>query len=176
MARLIDVDALGLALASVSAVLSGLGLAVGLGGGGHASLIAVVVGAVVFLVVIIVYPRLFVTPRREPYETGRLVCDSGPHDVESGSWTYLELEVKEGDRIAGLLTEVDGYDFDWSIVDQDNLAAALRDEDFCEEVGNEAVTADRVKWKVPRPGPWYLLLRAPRRQLVREVEVHLQRT
>lgn len=144
--------------------------------------IAVVAAVLIFAGVMWLFP--LVAETKLPSKSARTmpegprgdeVCDPGPHDVESGTFTYLELDVRKDDRIEGLLSETDGYDFDWSIVDQGNLAAALNEREYDVDAGNEGVSADEISWIVPDYGQWYLLLTAPRRQIVREVEVHLGR-
>jgi len=83
--------------------------------------------------------------------------------------------VTKGDRVRGHLGETTGQDFDWYIVDEDNLVLARRRESFEYEQGAEGVTADRVRWTPRRDGPWYLLLDLYRRSNPREVEVRLRR-
>lgn len=103
------------------------------------------------------------------------ICDPGPYDVESGKPTQVPFDAKSGDQIEGYLKEIDGYDFDWSIVDRTNLVAALRGDDYYEELGGQGDSIYEVEWTVPEPGPWFLLLSAAYRQIVREVLVHLER-
>ena len=190
-------DAVRLALAVISAVFSGAGLIAWLGGGPLGVTVAVVSGVLIFALVMIVYPRVSVkevgqeTPQEPPERPAvpvitkskspakptppspRRVCEPGPHDVEGGAVFSLELDVQEGERVEGILHELDGYDFDWYIVDRANLVAALNWGPFDEEVGGEDVSTDEVDWRVPRRGPWYLLFMAPRKQYTREIEVDL---
>lgn len=114
--------------------------------------------------------------RHEPQEN-REVCKKGPYEVEPGSQNYTEipLNVRKGERIHGRIEEVNGMEFDWYILDEANLVRHKNSEEFWFERSERSIEASRIySWKVPRNGPWFLVLEAPLKQDVREVLVDLR--
>lgn len=100
------------------------------------------------------------------------VCPSGPYDISPGTPRKIELDVKPGEAIRGKL---DGdRDFDYDIVDERNYVLLRRREDFVSVISGEGEVAYSVRWKVPRKGPWFLVLSAPRRSNERRVSVFLR--
>ncbi|MFI5417724.1 MAG: hypothetical protein ACHQ2Y_02335 [Candidatus Lutacidiplasmatales archaeon] len=113
--------------------------------------------------------------KSEPETRAGLACPPGPYDVESGQFQEIGLDVEKEEKVRGRLFEIDGQDFDWVIVDERNSVGVHQREDYRYEVGNDHVTADLVNWRVPRGGPWYLILEIPYRQNPRSVRVELKR-
>lgn len=103
------------------------------------------------------------------------ICDEGPYEIESGEYTLIELKVSKGDKIRGRIEEVDGLDFDWYIVDENNLVDFKNGEGFDYEDGGEGLAAYTLRWTVKKKGPWYLVLEVPRRQIARSVGVYLRK-
>lgn len=103
------------------------------------------------------------------------MCDPGPHEIEAGEFTELPLDVRKGERIKGRLIEEDGQDFDWVIVDEENSVAKRDGARFDSVLGEDHTAASRVNWRVPRDGPWYLILEIPYRQNPRSIRVGLAR-
>jgi hypothetical protein len=114
------------------------------------------------------------TSRSNPRKTSNQACSSGPHTVVPGKPTKIRLNTKKGDTIDRYLEESDGYDFDWWIVDEENMILYLNKEDYDMIDGDVNVRASKVSCKVPDGGPWYLLLDTSGRQYDREVEVNLR--
>ena len=104
----------------------------------------------------------------------RNVCDPGPHDVESGGPTKITLEVERGLRLVGTLEERDGDDFEWMIIDEDNWVKYLQTSRCDVEGQGRGKGAYKISWKVPSGGPWFLVIEAYGKQLVREVTVNLR--
>jgi len=104
----------------------------------------------------------------------RNVCDSGPHDVEPGRPIKIALEVERGLRLVGTLEERDGDDFEWMIVDEDNWVRYLQTGRCDVEGQGRGKGAYKISWKVPSGGPWFLVLEAYGKQLIREVSVNLR--
>jgi hypothetical protein len=104
----------------------------------------------------------------------RNVCDPGPHDVEAGRPTKIALEVERGFTLVGTLEERDGDDFEWMIVDEDNWVMYLQTGRCDVEGQGRGKGAYKISWKVPSGGPWFLVLEAYGKQLVREVSVNLR--
>lgn len=113
--------------------------------------------------------------REEPESTIRLACRPGPYDVGVGEYTSVPLAAEKGERVKGRLFELDGQDFDWAIVDERNSVRVHEGEDYSFEREGDHVHADTVSWKVPKPGPWFLILEIPYRQNPRSVKVELRR-
>ncbi len=118
--------------------------------------------------------RLEAGKKVRPEQTGE-VCGAGPYLVEGGELLYIELDVREGERIRGRIEEVDGDDFDWYIVDEPNLVLAMNREGFEYERGDDHVSGAALKWDVPAGGPWFLILDLYRRFNSRKIEVILRR-
>jgi len=108
-------------------------------------------------------------PKRGP------VCEPGPYEVSYGKPARVELDVSKGDKITGRLEETDGYEFDWFIVNEDNLVKHLRDKRFEKEAKGSGDHIYQISWEVPDKGPWILVLETTGTQVIREVEVHLRR-
>jgi len=106
--------------------------------------------------------------------TSGLVCDPGPYDIDGGEMVIIELDVRKGEHANGHLAEETGDDFDWYIVDEDNLVDARDREGFDYAQGGEGVSADRVRWTVRQEGPWFLIIDLYRRSNPRRVEVNLR--
>jgi len=104
----------------------------------------------------------------------RNVCDPGPHDVESGRPTKIALEVERARRLVGTLEERDGDDFEWMIVDEDNWVRYMQTGRCDVEGHGRGKGVYKISWKVPSGGPWFLVLEAYGKQLVREVYVNLR--
>ncbi len=101
------------------------------------------------------------------------ICSSGPYDVEGGETHHIKLNVKKGDHIVGRLSEVDRYEFDWYIVDEENLVLVETGENFDLVAEGYDANAHRVDWEVQSKGPWFLVLDLPYKQYARSIEVHL---
>ncbi len=86
----------------------------------------------------------------------------------------IELNVRKGDHIVGILEEEDDQDFDWFIVDEENLVWLKNGYDFEEVAGMDHVTADRIDWEVDSKDPWFLVFRLPHRQYARSIKVKLR--
>jgi len=104
----------------------------------------------------------------------RNVCDPGPHDVESGRPMKVALEVERSVTLVGTLEERDGDDFEWMIVDEDNWVRYLQTGRCDVEGQGRDKGAYKISWKVPAGGPWFLVLEAYGKQLIREVSVKLR--
>lgn len=96
-------------------------------------------------------------------------------EIPIGGYAQTTLNVAKGDRVTGYLREEDGYDFDWYILDEKNLVKFSEDENFHASRSDEAVSTSRIRWKVPKGGPWYLVMAIYRKSIVRTVEVVLRR-
>ena len=107
--------------------------------------------------------------------TSGQICDPGPYLLEGGEIRYIELDVRPREYVQGRIEERDGDDFDWYIVDEENLVLAKGEENFEDEAGDDHVPAAVVDWQVPTDGPWFLILSLYRRQNDREIAVHLRR-
>ncbi len=128
-------------------------------------------------------PRKRSRPRPEPPKPDltvvltrgvRNVCDPGPHDVEPGRPTKVALEVDRGFTLVGTLEEQGGDDFEWMIVDEDNWVRYLQTGRCDVERQGRGKGAYKISWKVPSGGPWFLVLEAYGKQLVREASVNLR--
>ena len=104
----------------------------------------------------------------------RNVCSRGPHDVEPGKPTKIPLEVREGIPLTGTLEEEDGDDFEWMIVDEDNYVKYRQGERFAALASGRDKGAYKVWVVIPRRGPWFLVLEAYGKQLIREVWAELR--
>ncbi len=102
------------------------------------------------------------------------ICSSGPHEVEGGGTHHIELNVRKGDHIVGRLSEVDGYDFDWYIVDEKNLVLVESGENFDPVAEGYDTNAHTVDWEVKSKAPWFLVLDLPHKQYARSIKVHLR--
>lgn len=110
-----------------------------------------------------------------PRLTGR-VCDVGPFAIDAYTMREFPLDLAKGERVVGNITETNGQDFDWFIVDRSNLAAARRGEEFDYRQGNANDYAGEIKWRATKDGPWYLLFDHSRKQLPRLIAIYLERT
>jgi hypothetical protein len=117
-------------------------------------------------------------PKQDPTPTQargvRGVCDSGPYDVESGRPTKIPLEVEPGFTLVGTLEERDGDDFEFMIVDEDNWVSYQQGRNYDAEDEDYGESVYKIDWKVPSGGPWFLVLEAYGKQLVRVVLVNLR--
>ncbi len=86
----------------------------------------------------------------------------------------IKLNVKKGDHIVGRLSEVDRYEFDWYIVDEENLVLVETGENFVPVAEGYDMNAYTVDWEVKSKGPWFLVLDLPHKQYARSIEVHLR--
>ena len=168
----------------LSAIASFAGVAAVLGVGLQRYLAAALVSAAIFVLVLL-GSRSWITRKEvaenraeqrggEPWASG-LACDQGPYEVEAGEMQVIELDVQRGERIQGRLREVDGQDFNCYIVDEENLVGARNDEEFNYIRSGESVAADRIRWKVNKDGPLYLLLDLYGKQCDRMIRVSLRR-
>ncbi len=171
-------------LTVLGAVVSFAAFAAVFGGGWVGYVFATVVAAVVFVAAFFLYrERVPPVPAAKGHRPGPAqpqralgpVCDPGPYEVDAGELVDIELDVHEGERIRGHLAELDGQDFDWHLVDERNLVKLRNGEDYTEVRGNERVSADRLTWKVPHDGPWFMVLDLYGRQNPRTVRVSLRR-
>lgn len=105
----------------------------------------------------------------------RFACNPGPYEIEVGEFAEVPLATRKGERLLGRLIEIDGQDFDWAIVDQSNSILVHEREEYDYVKGEDHVSASEVNWKVPKDGPWYLVLEIPYRQNQRSVRVELRR-
>ncbi len=120
--------------------------------------------------------RLEAAKKERPKKrTSGEICDTGPYETEGGEILYIELDVREGERIQGRIEEVDGDDFDWYIVDEANLVLAMNREGFEHERGDHHVPGAVLQWEVLKDGPWFLVLDLYRRFNPRKIEVHFRR-
>ena len=103
------------------------------------------------------------------------VCEPGPYEVEGGSIFEIELDVRKGERVKGHITEVDGDDFDWQIVNERNLVALRNGDEFNSARGEDHVTATTVNWRASQDGPWFLVLDTYGRSNARVIRVNLRR-
>ena len=103
------------------------------------------------------------------------VCKEGPYRIQSGIYQQVELNVSKDDIIEGTLEDKNGNDFDWFIVGEADFVDFKNGKRFNYEVGGEQEAAHRVRWKVSKKGPWFLILEAPHRQNPRSVRVQLRR-
>ncbi len=156
------------------------GVSAYLGGGITGVEVSVVLAAIVVATLIILWPKLreqtqtVQTDGPAQVEGTSQVCPPGPHDVVYGETTKLELNVKEGNRLAGFVREVNSDFFDWCIVDEDNLVRFFDGKSFSYIDGEKNTVVSKVHCQVPHSGPWYLLLDIGSRQNDREVEVSLR--
>ncbi len=104
----------------------------------------------------------------------RNVCEAGPYDVEPGRPTKVPLTVEQGFTVTGTLEEEDGDRFEWMIVDEDNWVEYLQTAECEAEDWGEDEGVYKVVWKVPPGGPWFIVLEAYGKQLVRVVQVNLR--
>ncbi len=138
-------------------------------------IVGTVVGAVYFLREKGFWEARKPTPKTiETSKEPRIACDPGPHQLEGGEILHLTLDVRMGDHIKGRIQEVDGDDFDWYIVDEENLIAYLNREEFEYADGNDHVAATTVDWVVDEEGPWFLVLDLYRRYNTRIIEIDLR--
>lgn len=157
------------------------------GGGATGVAASVVLAVIVAAALLILRPRLHpstplaLAPRRISTPrpkisavAGNQACSPGPYDVVPGRPTKIPLKMKGGDTIDGYIAEVDGYDFNWCIVDEENLIQYLNGEKFYPLEDADDVPASKVSCKIPHDGPWYLLLDIYGKQITREVEVNLR--
>ena len=72
------------------------------------------------------------------------------------------------------MEETDGSDFDWFIVNEDDLVIYLRGERFKSAQKGSGEGVYKIAWEVPEKGPWILVLETAGTQLIRKVEVHLR--
>lgn len=124
---------------------------------------------------------------RIPSPTAEIISEPDRHDdddaedlvtetveLEAGTFVELRLDVEKGDRIEGKLVETSGQAFDYFIMDESNLTDFISGDDY--ETGSE--DSDRpaypINWRVPRKGPWVLVLDASGKKADREVEVELR--
>lgn len=114
-------------------------------------------------------------PTAAPRPAGAQVCDPGPHDVEPGYYMKIDLEIDPGDTVVGTLEEKDGDDFEWMIVDEDNWVELVQTGSCDVEDQGEDQAVYKVEWMVPRRGPWFLVLKAYGKKLVREVSANLRK-
>jgi len=94
--------------------------------------------------------------------------------VESGKPTKIPLEVERGFTPVGTLEEEDGDDFEFMIVDEDNWVSYQQGLTYDVEDEGDGESVYKITWKVPSDGPWFLILDAYGKQLVREVSVNLR--
>lgn len=86
----------------------------------------------------------------------------------------IKLNVRKGDHIVGRLSEVDGYDFDWYIVDEKNLVLMESGKNFDPVAEGYDTNAHTVDWEVKSKGPWFLVLDLPHKQYARSIKVLLR--
>ncbi len=98
----------------------------------------------------------------------------GNYKVEAGGYEDIKLGVKRGDLVVGHLREVSGEKFTWMILDEDNLVDYVNDDEYDADQLGEKVAADKVQWRVPRGGQWYLVLDATEQEYDLEVFVDLR--
>ncbi|MEM4729323.1 MAG: hypothetical protein QXH42_06160 [Thermoplasmata archaeon] len=91
----------------------------------------------------------------------REVCRMGPYELIPGRPVEIPLAAGRGDTVLGTLTEEDGDDFRWLILDERGLRRLESGAGFQAEASDEGFGSYRVRWEVPGPGPWYLVLLAP---------------
>lgn len=102
------------------------------------------------------------------------LCDPGPYDVEPGRPTKIRLEVGTASTIVGTLEERDGDDFEFKIVDEDNWVRYQQGRRFDVEDEGDGEGVYKIVWEAPSDGPWFLILEAYGKQLVRVVSVNLR--
>jgi len=100
-------------------------------------------------------------------------CDSGPHKVSPGLPERIHLSVKKGDCLYGYFEETYGYDFNWFILDSNNLAKFSQGRGFTALEKGLDVLADSVEVEIPTDGPWYFVLDAYGKQHNRRIDVDL---
>jgi len=115
------------------------------------------------------------TASLEPRRSGQ-VCSPGPYVVQPGAIKEISLDIKKGERMKGRLYSTDGQDFDWEIVDWIGSVNARGGENYDYIEGEEGVAATAIDKRKNDSDAWYLLLRLPRRQNERRIQVELERT
>jgi hypothetical protein len=110
----------------------------------------------------------------EEEEQTSSVCDDGPHLIEPGTYQWIQLDVSEGDRVAGNISETDGDEFDWYILSEKNLIKFKNGEEFRPTRSGEDKGAYIVNWPVKGTGPWYLVIQVYGKKNSREVSVDLR--
>lgn len=146
-------------------------------GGGAVGLIAsLTLAGSIGLATHLLWPY-FKNPRPQSglnHETGR-ICPPGPHQLVAGDVMKLPLSVKRGDLIGGHLLERTNQCFNWRILDEHNYVRFLKGKKVNTQPGESEVPASKLNWRVPTEGPWFLIVSAPGKRIVREVEVQFRR-
>ena len=96
--------------------------------------------------------------------------------MQPGRPTKIPLEVERGYRLVGTLEERDGDAFEFMIVDEDSWVRYQQGLKTISQDEGDDEGIYKINWKVPSGGPWFLILEAYGKQLVREVTVNLRLT
>lgn len=153
------------------------------GGGATGIAISVVVAVAVASGLVVLWPRLRQhaesageksVGHQTPLPESNLPCPPGPFDVVAGRPTKIRLKLREGDTIDGHIAEVDGYNFNWWILDEANMIRYLNKKKFDPLENDVDIPASKVNCKIPHDGPWYLLLDIYGKRITREVEVNFR--
>ena len=103
------------------------------------------------------------------------VCDEGPYLIEPGTYQGIQLDVAEGDRVTGNISETDGDEFDWYILSEKNLVKFKNGEEFRPTRSGEDKGAYIVNWSVKGNEPRYLVIQVYGKRNPREVSVELRK-
>jgi hypothetical protein len=115
-----------------------------------------------------------ITPKPVTYEA---ICEPGPYDVGSGNPPVkVPLNVHEGEKVIGEVTEKEGYKFNCYIADSLNyVKLANKERGFSPIFKSESKGAHHVHVSIPNDRQWYAVLDAYGQQYVREVLLNLKR-
>ncbi len=102
------------------------------------------------------------------------ICSPGPHNVDPGSFTRIELNVAPGMRVTGRLEEIDSQPFDWVILQETELVKFQRRQRPRVVLSGHDEPAYAVEWIVEARGPWFLVLDGYGKKTRRKVGTHLR--
>lgn len=100
-------------------------------------------------------------------------CSRKTWIVRAGDFESIELNVSRGDSIQGTIFEEDGYPFDFYIIDARDADGPSGRYASDNPAGEGGAHYD-IYWRVPRKGPWFLILDARGKQLDRDIRVDLK--
>ena len=103
------------------------------------------------------------------------VCGRGPYELSAGRLVEIPLAAAGGEVILGTLTEEDGDDFRWCVLDERSLRRLESGAEYHAEASDEGFGFYRFRWEVPGPGPWFLVLLSPGKKGSRLVTVRVRR-
>ncbi len=149
-----------------------------LGGGWGGIGISIILALATVVILGLGWRRFFKHRRGSETLIDNEVCDPGPHTLGPRGREKILLHVKKNYQIRGHVVEREGQKFDWGIMSEQNVVRLYRNQSTLKAgVGPSEwdVPASEVSWRVPREGPWYMVLDTSRKQNPRTVEIHLRR-